>query len=257
MILENFMQEYYNVRDCAEARSRGGLKITLAWCLVILMAMTVYMTLSALDYLFDLTFLDSDPVYYGIMGGVIALFVLPAACGINALAYGLYRGEECYVSRIFTPYKNLPRTWLIMVISLFPAAFAGGSVYGIVVLWRQIGSMALVQRHLWLYAVMCVAMLAAGTILLWLSARIALRFLMFFAYAFRGDMSLSRALGRSHRAATGRMWAMIRFLLSYVGWLLLDVATLGVLWLMHTAPRFALDYIKYSDTLLEREYDNE
>lgn len=252
------MQGYYNVRDCEAARSRGGgLKITLAWCLVILMGMTVYMTLSALYYLFDLTFLDSDPVYYGILGGVIVLFVLPAACGINTLAYGLYRGEECYVSRIFTPYKNLPRTWLAMGVSLFPAAFAGGTVYGTVELLRQIDGLALVQRHLWLYVVLLFAILTAGGILLWLSARIALRFLMFFAYAFRGDMSLARALGRSHHAATGRMWTMVRFLLGYFGWLLLDILTLGVLWLMHTAPRFGLDYIKFSDTLLERAHDNE
>lgn len=252
------MQGYYNVRDCEAARSRGGgLKITLAWCLVVLMAMTVYMTLSALYYVFDLTWLDNDPVFYGIFAAIVVPFVLPTACGINTLAYRLSRGQECYVSCIFTPYKNLPRTWLAMGVSLFPAAFAGGAAYGIVELWQQVGEFALVKRHLWLYVTMCVVMLTVATILLWLSARIALRFLMFFAYAFRGDMSLARALGRSCRAATGRMWGMVRFLLGYVGWLLLDVLTLGVLWLMHTAPRFTLNYIKYSDTLLEREYDNE
>ena len=252
------MQGYYNVRDCEAARSRGGgLKITLAWCLVVLMAMTVYMTLSALYYVFDLTWLDNDPVFYGIFAAIVVPFVLPAACGINTLAYGLSRGQECYVTRIFTPYKNLPRTWLAMGVSLFPVALAGGTVYGIIELLRQVDGLALVQRYVWLDVALCVAILGAGCILLWLSARIALRFLMFFAYAFRGDMSLARALGRSCRAATGRMRSMIRFLWGYVGWLLLDVLTLGVLWLMHTAPRFTLNYIKYSDTLLEREYDNE
>ena len=252
------MQGYYNVRDCEAARSRGGgLKITLAWCLVVLMAMTVYMTLSALYYLFDLTWLDSDPVFYGIFAGVMVLFVLPAACGINTLAHGISRDRECYVTCIFTAYKNLPRTWLAMGVSLFPAAFAGAAALGIVVLWQQVTSLALVRRYLWLYVALCFAILAVATVMLWLSARIALRHFVFFAYAFRGDMSLARALGRSYRAATGRMWRMARFILGYAGWLVLDVLTLGVLWLLHTAPRFTLEYIKLSDTLLEREHDNE
>ncbi len=252
------MQGYYNVRDCHEARSRGGgFKITLAWCLVVLMAMTVYMTLSALYYLFDLTWLDDDTIYYSIFGGIVALFVLPAACGINTLAYRLHRGEECYVTSIFTPYRNLPRTWLALAMSLFPAAFAGGVVLGISELWDQVTSFALVERYLWLKLAVCAAIAAAGAVFMWLAVRIALRFFMFFAYAFRGDMSLGQALGRSYKAATGRMWSMVGFIFRYAGWFLLDLLTLGVLWLIHTAPRFKLDYIKYSDTLLERAQDNE
>jgi len=53
------------------------------------------------------------------------------------------------------------------------------------------------------------------------------------------------------------MRRLAAFLVSYIGWFILDCLTLGVLFLIHTAPRFKLDYIKIADILLEREQDNE
>lgn len=252
------MQRCYDVlcRD-REKRRSDGFKITLAWCLACLMAGVILTLVSCVYYVFNITWLENDANYYGVLAGSIVLLVLPALCGINTLAYRLRRGEECYISCIFTAYKNLPRTWFVMLINMLPTLFGAAVVYGAVRMWRETMQFAAVQRHVLLRLGLALAIIAATAILGWLVIRLALRFMLFSAYAFRGDMSLWTALGRSFGAATGRMRRMVRFLMKYIGWLMLDCLTLGVLFLLHTAPRFKLDYIKFADTLPEREQDHE
>ncbi len=252
------MQRYFDIEaHNVQRRREDRFKITLAWLLVCLMAGVIYSLLSCTYYIFDIELLESDAWFYGILGACMVLFVFPAIYGINRLAYGLYRGEECYVSCMFSVYKNLPRTWLIMLMTWLPALPAAVVIMGTVRLWRELVEFALVRRYILLQLGICFAVLILAILLMWAVVRLALRLVLLPAYAFRGDISLWRAIGCSFRCSSGRMRRLAAFLVRYIGWFILDCLTLGVLFLIHTAPRFKLDYIKFADILLEREQDHE
>ncbi len=240
-----------------QRRRENSFKITLAWLLICLMAGVIYSLLSCAYYIFDIELLESDAWFYGILGACTVLLVFPAIYGINRLAYGLYRGGECHVSSIFYAYKNLPRTWLIILIGWLPLLPAVVVIIGTVRLWQELVQLALVRRYVLFQLGICFAVLVLAILLMWVVLRLALRLFLFSAYAFRGDMSLWRALRCSFRCASGRMRRLAAFLVSYIGWFILDCLTLGVLFLLHTAPRFKFDYIKIADILLEREQDHE
>ncbi|MBQ9079745.1 MAG: hypothetical protein IJY27_01615 [Clostridia bacterium] len=251
--------------DAPAGRPRGAfelynsqgyrLKVILAWLLIILLGMMLYVGASAAVILADLD-VDSDADLSRAIDtsliGAIVLFVLPAVCGINSLIFRLSRGEEVYVTSIFSAYKNLPRTWLIMLLCLSPAILAGGVIGGAVYAWRTVAEFALMQSLLPVRISVYAAITVAAVAGLFFAARLALRMFLLPAYAFRGDMSLGRALVRSFCAASGRMWRTVGFILSYTGWFVLDCLTLGVLFIIHTAPHFGAAYMIFSDISLER-----
>lgn len=240
-----------------QRRREDRFKITLAWFLVCLMVGVIHSLLFCAYYIFNIELLESDGWFYGILGACTVLLVFPAIYGINRLAYGLYRGEECHVSSIFYAYKNLPRTWLIILIGWLPLLPAGVVIIGTVRLWQELVRFAMVRRYVLFQLGICFAVLVLAILLMWAVLRLALRLFLFSAYAFRGDMPLWRALRCSFRCASGRMRRLAAFLVSYIGWFILDCLTLGVLFLLHTAPKFKFDYIKIADILLEREQDHE
>lgn len=252
------MQQYPDVRDHAAARPRGnGLKISLVWFVACFGALLCDVVLSAVYWVADLSLLENAAVYSGIMGGWTVLFVLPLLLGVNRLAYRLYRTGDADAVCALYPYRSLPRSWLCILIGVVPPALAGASVYGCIKAYGHVSELALIQRYPALALVAAAVVALTGLTLVWLFIRLWLRTALLPAYAFRGDMSLWQALAWSFRASEGRMRRLIRFYLGYLGWLLLDCLTLGVLWLLHTAPRFYMDYIKLADTLLERVKDNE
>ena len=252
------MQRYLDIEaHNKQKRQSDGFKITLSWLLVCLMAGVLYSLLSCAYHIFNIELLKNDAWFFGIWGACTVLLVFPAICGINTLAYRLYRGEECYISCIFSAYKNLPRTWLIMLIRIFPVLPAAAVIVGTVRLWQELMQFALVRRYILLMLFICIAVLVLAILLMWAVLRLSLRLVLLSAYAFRGDMSLWRAMYWSFRCSRGRMRRLAAFLLKYLGWLVLDCLSIGVLFLLHTAPQFTFDYIKIADTLLEREQDHE
>ena len=229
------------------------MKVIIAWLMAFLCAMAIDLITSAMFVLAFPDVLDTDEgikLVNTIIVAAIAVLVLPMALGVNKLAFGRLCGEEMYVTSIFSAYKNLPRTWFVMLVELFPACIAAAVVLGIIPLWRLVSGFALIQKRLWASIPVYAAIIIMALALLALTALLWARMFLLPAYAFRGDMSAWRAFECSFSASRGRTWQILGLLARYTGWLVLDVLTLGVLFIIHTAPRFAADYTVLADEAL-------
>ena len=250
------------MQSCDTSRQKGRalycadgyrLKVIIAWLVAFLCAMAIDLVTSAV---FVLAFPSVIETEQGIMFinaiiiAVIVVLVLPMTFGVYRLAFRRYRGEETYVTSIFSVYKNLPRTWLVMLIGILPAGVAAVVVPGVVTLWKTVSAFALVQQRAWVGIPIYAAIIIMGLSILAPAVLLWLRLILLPAYAFRGDMSVWRALACSFGASRGRTKQLLGLLMPYMGWLLLDALTLGVLLIIHTAPRFAADYTAFADEAL-------
>lgn len=229
------------------------LKVIIAWLMVCLCAMAVDLVVSAVFVLAFPSVIETEQgitFINAVIVAVAAVLVLPMVFGINRLAYRRYGGEDVYVTCIFSVYKNLPRTWFVMLAGLIPAGVAAGAVMGCISLWKTVSEFTLVKHRAWVGIPIYAAIIFMGLALLVLTAVLWLRLFLLPAFAFRGDMSVWRAFACSARASRGRAKQILALLLPYLGWLVIDALTLGVLFIIHTAPRFTADYAVFADEAL-------
>ena len=229
------------------------LKVIIACLTVCLFSMVVDMVTSAIFVLAFPSVIETEQgitFVNAIIAAVVLVLVLPMTFGVYRMAFRRYRDEEIYVTNIFSVYKNLPRAWLVMLIGILPAGVAAAIAWYTIALWKTVSEFSLVKQRAWVGIPVYAAIIIMALCILALTALFWLRLILLPAYAFRGDMSLWRAVACSFRASRGRTKQLLGFLLPYIGWLLLDVLTLGVLLIIHTAPRFAADYTVLSDEVL-------
>lgn len=250
------------MQSCDTSRQKGRalycadgyrLKVIIAWLMAFLCAMAIDMITSAVFVLAFPTLIATEQgvtLANAIIVAAVVVFVLPMTFGVYRLAFRRYVGEEIYVTNIFSVYKNLPRTWLVMLIGILPAGIAAAIVPFVVMLWKTVSAFVLVKNRAWVGIPVYAAIIIMGLAILALAVLLWLRLILLPAYAFRGDMSIWRAVACAFGASRGRTKQMLGLLLPYIGWLLLDVLTLGVLLIIHTAPRFAADYTAFADEAL-------
>lgn len=229
------------------------LKIIIAWLMAFLCAMAVDIMTSAVFVLAFPSVIQTEQgmtLANAIIVAVIAVLVLPMAFGINRLAFKRLRGEQIYVTNIFSVYKNLPRTWLVMLVEILPAGVAAAVVSGTASLWRLVSGFTLIKNRIWASITVYAAIIIMAVAMLALTALLWARMFLLPAYAFRGDMSVWRAFACSFSASRGREWQILGLIARYIGWFVLDALTLGVLFIVHTAPRFAADYTVLADEAL-------
>ena len=128
------------MQSCDTSRQKGRvlycadgyrLKVIIAWLMACLCAMVVDMITSAVFVLAFPSVIETEQgitLANAIIVAVVVLLVLPMTFGVYRLAFKRYRGEEIYVTSIFSVYKNLPRTWLVMLIGILPAGVAAAVV---------------------------------------------------------------------------------------------------------------------------------
>lgn len=251
------------MQSCDTSRQKGKalycadgyrLKVIIAWLMAFLCAMAIDLATSAVFVLAFPSVIQTEQgitLVNAIIIAAIVVLVLPMTFGVYRLAFRRYLGEEVYVTNIFSVYKNLPRTWLVMLIGILPAGVAAAIVPGVVMLWKTVSAFALVKHRAWVGIPIYAAIILAAIALLALAVLAWLRLILLPAYAFRGDMSVWRAIACSFGASRGRTKQLLGLLMPYIGWILLDILTLGVLLIIHTAPRFAADYTAFADEALQ------
>lgn len=227
------------------------MRLVTAQILVILFAIPVKTVIDALRSLMPPSLLEFDNEY-GVSQmlciAVILLFAAPLLLGIKRLSYRQCRGEESYASDVFGAYRNLPRTWLVMLICLIPAVAGYAAVCVFVCFYNTVYQTALVENSVLWSVLIFLAMLTAGAVIMLGGVTLALRWYFFPSYAMRGDMSVGRALSASWRATRGRMREITAFLLGFSGWAALSVLSLGVLHILHTAPYYQTAYTLFADS---------
>ena len=250
------------MQSCDTSRQKGRalycadgyrLKVIIAWLMAFLCGMAIDMITSAVFVLAFPSVIETEQgimLVNAIIVAAVVVFVLPMTFGVYRLAFRRYLGEEVYVTSIFSVYKNLPRTWLVMIIGILPAGIAAAVVPGVVMLWKTVSAFTLVKSRAWVGIPVYAAIILASLAILALMVLLWLRLILLPAYAFRGDMSIWRAVACAFDASRGRTKPLLKLLLPYIGWLLLDILTLGVLLIIHTAPRFAADYTVFADEAL-------
>lgn len=185
---------------------------------------------------------------------LLVLLVLPLFGGTIYITAGIARGESRELKDIFYAYSSLRsylRSWISLLIP-FGALSAvvslsvmlGEASYGLAEL-----SMSSEAGGYNAYAIM------AGGETVAVIAAVAGLLLCGFVMPFFGlahvtpTLSLAEALRRSVAVARGHLVEWLMLQLSFLGWLLLSVATVGILLVLFTIPYYLLTVMFYIDSL--------
>ncbi|MBQ9784056.1 MAG: hypothetical protein IJW29_00995 [Clostridia bacterium] len=224
-----------------EVLSRDGNRLTMIGALAVcFLFVALYATLgycmAALSLLLNpviLTVIFAASVYFS-----VRLLVAPTVLGLFYMAMQMTRGEETVLADFFhflgtrKLYRFALRVTRPIVYLLADVAIAAVLTYAAFASFTQptLGNFALC-------ALTVAAEIVAGVLLL-------CRHYARFAIAVRCDESLTRAdLGtETRRLFRAPTWRGFRFLGSFLGWLLLGLLTVGLLWVADTLPRMLVAY---------------
>ncbi len=177
---------------------------------------------------------------------IIFFFVLPAGFGIFPLAHRMCSDGRVPAADMLLAYRRLPRTWLVSLITLAPLLIIAGVSYSADWLINNVvGELEIVRvsgEALWMISSsikLTAAAISVGTLLL------ATRLFFFPGLAMLKDMSVGGALAASFSASRGKIIDIFGFVLSFAGWAILSIATLGIVFIIHLAPYFITSYMIY------------
>lgn len=179
-----------------------------------------------------------DVLYYAIDAIIILLLGLPLLYGCAMIFEGAARGVREPMTTLFCAFES-PRRYrralgVTLGVAFLPAAFlALLALFAYQVKWAENpGQVVLIL----LFAVSPWLALSLG----WG------RYDAVLTLAYDDPAATVRELfARSRTITKGRLWGLLRFKLSYVGWAVLSVLTLGLVLIFHALPHFSLSYSLY------------
>ena len=210
-------------------------------------------------------------IYYAIdpqdMGGWIAevasvvdfiliFLMLPLVGGTLYIATGLARGEERHVRDLFYAYTSWRahlRTWIGLLIPLLALSAVAGIVSVILMASQGLAEMASAMEDGKAYVYL---FFDGGTLFAVLAAVAGLlpcAYVMPFLWLTfsHPECPLSSLRSRSVASVRGRLGAWLILNISFLGWLALSVASVGVLLVLFAAPYYLLTvsfYIEQQDS---------
>lgn len=189
------------------------------------------------------------------------LLVIPLAPGYLYLVMGMARGEERRLSDLFyayTSFRAYGRAWLSVLVPAAWIAFiymaASAMYYSGGVLEAVAEKMNVAQRYREMLLissdVLCVLVSVAGALL--------------FGYFLPGSFFLLdgmrttvfEAYRRGFTTMRGHLAETVVFHLSFIGWLLLSVLTVGVLFVLFVVPYYLFSLTAYFRSLPEGGKEN-
>ena len=179
-----------------------------------------------------------DVVYYTADGLIILLLGLPLIYGGAMMFEGAARGVREPMSTLFCAFES-PRRYrralgVTLGVALLPAVFwALCALFAYQVRWAESPGQAVL---ILLYAV-----------LPWLALSLGWgRYDAVLTLAYEDpDATVRELFARSRALTKGRLWSLLRFKSSFVGWALLSVLSLGLVLIFHALPHFSLSYSLY------------
>ncbi len=177
---------------------------------------------------------------------IIFFLVLPAGLGILPLSDRICLDKSAPAADMLLSYRRLPRTWLVLMIALAPFLIIAGVSYSADwLIDNVVGELEIVRLSgEALFMISSSIKLTAAAISVGALA-LAARLFFFPGLAMRKDMSVGRALSASFSASRGKIFDICGFVLSFAGWAILSIATLGIVFIIHLAPYFITSYMIY------------
>ncbi len=233
-------KRYANLRArAAEILSRDGNRLTLIWALVVCLLFVALYTM--LGYCMAALSLLCDPailvVFYVIAVYLVArLIVVPTLLGLFYIASRMTRGEETVVADLFhfLGTRSLYRYALRVT---RPTVYLLVAVILCVVLTVAVFTAFVPFALLWLFVcALTVAVEIVGFALL------LCRFYPMAAVAGRGEFAKAEFKQELRHVCPHPARRGLRFFVSFLGWLLLGLLTVGLLWIADTLPRMLVAY---------------
>lgn len=242
--------------DTRRALFAGGARLNLvvAGLMYYVLAAAVPLTTAAIWTAVS-HFIEPDEWLYTLSrvidGALVLLFVMPLMYGFNTLAWRIYRDGSADTDCVFSAYRMLPRTWLVMLIQLIPAGLIASAVFMCIEAWRYIDGFSIMSRNSTVITAVHAGLVVTCVLIVVLFLVLAVRLYLLQSYAYRGDMSVADALARSWSASRGQIRRIIGFVMRYIGWAVLGVLSVGVLLIYRVIPCYYIEYNIFADELLK------
>lgn len=232
--------------------SRQDVRLKLVFATLICAAVFVM-----IEYILSYTILN--PVYYflpwldkwGSFGVEQVYFIIefllfsPLVIGLYAISQRASRQEEFRLLDLFDGYasfRRVARAWGISAIAFLPIKL--GLVLVDVLFLLEISNVFVVAfAMIMLFKLFILGALAYGRLYTFISLAI-----------WREDEKLYRCLAMAIRSTKGRLCEIFCFRMCFLPWVLLSVATVGVLFIIFTIPYIAVAYSHYSSYLITGEH---
>lgn len=199
-----------------------------------------------------------------ITNGLFYVLTLPLIGGLVYIATGLSHGEKRELKDIFYPYTSIRayfRTWFAFFVFALAVAIVVWAVAMILNMTQGLCELAelmedgpaLFYGDVFRYCgfILIAAVAFAGLVLL----GYVIPFLwLVFSHA---DLSYKLLLTRSLRLTKGRLWEWLMLSCSFIGWLALSVATVGILLVLFVIPYYLLTVTRYTDLVCDDASLNE
>ena len=244
--------------ECFHTR---GNSLTMIASILIPVIMFMYLQgLYAMVYII----LPSDMVSYAdaIATAVMLILTLPLLGGTMYIAQGLADGEERHVCDVFHAYTSLPSYFRAWVAILLPLCVLALTALVNVLIVDVTHAMCNIVSDSEKWSIYIDMFLSAGDVFIAITTLIGVLLsgylfpLAWLAYTTPG-MSLSRAISTSIRAARGHLGEILIFHLSFLGWLVLSVCTVGILLVLFVLPYYLLTAAFYISALCRDAADRE
>ncbi|MBO5294569.1 MAG: hypothetical protein J6B71_04920 [Clostridia bacterium] len=239
-------------RAAGETLSRDGNRLLLIEAiLLLLLNLPMYLSL---DVVMRAVFSMLSPplseelalvLYLAPMLLLALLFTLPSLIGVFVLAGRLAYGASPTLSELFAPFSSWQSYARTMHLA-WGAFWRFGLTALAAVLIHAAGSFLLEEVPLGKLAVgFAVALVILLGLLLCLRAFPTMAVVLFSQMPVKEARKLSRQIAKCARGAG------LRFVLGFLGWILLGLLTLGVLLLWDTLPRMLIAYFDYLKQIYE------
>lgn len=194
---------------------------------------------------------------------IIAIFLCTGAIMLGYAGFFLKisRKEEVEVANIFDGFKNFWSaflTYLLIAIFVFLWTFLivllPVGIFTIITTAALFSASSYPSNFL-ITAVLIIIMIPTYIAVLAITSRYALSFFILFD---EPKISSSKAIKKSKQLMKGNIWKLIKLLLSFIGWYLLTILTLGIgsLWLtpyLYTSIAIFYDKTKRDDEIKENQ----
>lgn len=176
---------------------------------------------------------------------ILGFLMLPLAGGTLYVVTGLAAGEERQLRDIFYAYSSWRahiRTWFVMWILLLAISATAGIAATILMSAQGLSEMAstVLEQSRYAFAIYDGGLALAALIGLF-GLLLCMYLLPLLWLVFRyPNRSFASLMAQSIQAVRGRLMAWIVFQISFIGWLLLSVATVGIVLVLFAAPYYLL-----------------
>lgn len=193
---------------------------------------------------------EGSAAWLSALNVILTLTVIPLIGGTMYIVTGLAKGEYRHIRGVFYAYSSPSayfRTWISLLIPCLMLASVVGISAVIVKLSQGLAEMALASKATESYGSL---FLDSGIFFAIVAAVIGLAIsgyiLPFFWLAFsHPEQSVGMMFVRSVSLAHRRLGAWLLLQLSFLGWFLLSVATVGILLVLFTIPYYLLSVTLY------------